>query len=266
MLNTIKASLYKLVKDLFFRITLIIGASLAVLMTLAYCLIMGNEGMDGYTMMLTASSPTNNFGIAVPINLVVFIIGEYNYGTIRNKIIAGNKRINIYLSLLIVGFIFSLSLMIAYIGISTGLATLLTGHFIAEGSMVTPAEVWSTVGYTLVIYLTLTSLSVFAATALRNMGGSITVTVILIMTGLIASIIMLVSIMDDPSGQMSIPDYYYLVNPLFISSVMTTLFGLLNGMISNLGKAMLLSIASNFIYTGIFIGAGIAIFNYRDVK
>ena len=264
MLNTIKASLYKLIKDRFFKITLIIGAVLAVALTLIYCVAIPDMGMTGYTMMLTASSPTNNFGIAVPINLVVFIVGEFNYGTIRNKIIAGNKRINIYLSLFIIGIIFSLTLMIAYIGISTGLTTLITGKFVPEDGGVSAAEIWSTIGYTLVIYITLSALSVFTSAAFRNIGASITVTVILIMVGLIASVISLLVALNDPSG--IIPDYFFLVNPLFISSVMTSFMGLLGGGISNLGKAMLLSIASNAIYTAIFFSVGFAIFNYRDVK
>ena len=265
MLNTIKASLFKLIKDRFFRITLIIGAALAVALTLLYTIAIPELGVDGYTMMLTASSPTNNFGLAVPINLVVFIIGEFNYGTIRNKIIAGNKRINIYLSMFIIGVIFSLCLMIAYIGISTGLATIITGKFVAEGSTVTLAEIFSTIGYTLIIYVTLSALSVFTAASIRNLGGSITVTVILIMAGLVVSMIMLLFALSDPNG-LKIEDYYYIVNPLFISSVTTSLLGLLGGTIPNLGRAMLLSILSNVIYTAIFLGAGIAIFNYRDVK
>lgn len=265
MLNTIKASLYKLLKDRMFKVTLIVGASLAVALTLLYCIVLKDTGVSGYMMMLTASSPTSNFGIAVPINLVVFTIGEFNYGTIRNRIIAGNKRSNIYLALFLTGIIFSLCLMIAYIGIATGLATIITGRFIPEGGGVTAAEIWSTIGYTLIIYVTLSALSVFTATAIRNMGGSISVTVIIMMIGLVASVIVLTVGSLDPNG-FTVPDVAYVVNPLFISSMMTSFFGLLGSTIENLGKAMLLSILSNVIYTGIFLGAGIAIFNRRDVK
>ena len=102
MFKIIRASLYKLFKDRPFKITLIIGVSLAVVFSLAYHFILPEMG-SGYNMLISASSPSNNFGLAVPINLITFIIGEYNYGTIRNKIIAGNKRINIYIALFVMG-------------------------------------------------------------------------------------------------------------------------------------------------------------------
>ena len=115
MFKIIRASLYKLFKDRPFRITLIIGVALAVVFSLAYHFILPEMG-SGYYMLISSSSPSNNFGLAVPINLITFIIGEYNYGTIRNKIIAGNKRINIYIALFVMGLIYSLAMMTIYVG------------------------------------------------------------------------------------------------------------------------------------------------------
>lgn len=262
MLSIIKASLYKLVKDRPFKVTMIVGASLAVLFTLVYCIIIPELG-SGYYMLMSSSTPTSNFGIAVPINLVVFIIGEFNYGTIRNKIIAGNKKINIYIALFITGVIFSLSLMFVYIGLSTLLGTIICG-FVSEGMTVTVQEVLATIGYTIVVYITLSALSLFAATSIRHIGGAITVTILLVFFGFIAGLIAIINI--QLSGNPTIPDYIYIVNPLFISALTTESFGMLSSLIPDLGKAMLLSILSNVIYIAIFLGLGIYIFNYRDVK
>ena len=262
MLNIIKASLYKLLKDRPFKVTMIVGASLAILFTLVYCFLIPELG-SGYFMLMSSSSPTSNFGIAVPINLVVFIIGEFNYGTIRNKIIAGNKKINIYIALFIMGIIFSLSLMFVYIGLSTLLGTIIRG-FVPEGMTVTVQEVLATVGYTAVIYITLSALSVLAATSIRHIGGAITVTILLVFAGFIAGLIGFINI--EFSDNPVIPDYYYIINPLFITSITTQSFGMFSTMIPDLGKAMLWSILSNVIYLVIFLGLGIYIFNYRDVK
>ena len=263
MWNIIKASLYKLIKDRPFKVTMIVGAVLAVAFSLLYAFMIPDLG-SGYFMLLSSSSPTSNFGIAVPINLVTFIIGEFNYGTIRNKIIAGNKRVNIYIALLVMGIIFSVSLMAIYIGLGTLLTTLLCG-FNPQGTTVGTDSVLWTIFYTLVIYITLSALSVFTASAIRHIGGAITVTILIIVGGLVASIIVLTN-MITTSGSISIPDYIYIINPIFITSVTQQLFGMGTAFISNLNKAMMLSILSNVIYCSIFVSLGIVIFNYRDVK
>ena len=113
MTNLIKSSLYKLIRDWTFRITLIVGAALSVFMCLMYAGIdaLGTgtigEMCNGYQFYTSSLSPTQNFGLTVPINLIVFTIGEFNCGTIRNKIIAGNKKSLIYISLIITGIIFT---------------------------------------------------------------------------------------------------------------------------------------------------------------
>ena len=41
----------------------------------------------GQSMLVFSMSPAQNFGIAIPINLAVFIVLEFTQGTIRNKVI-----------------------------------------------------------------------------------------------------------------------------------------------------------------------------------
>ena len=261
MLSIIKASLYKLIKDRPFKVTLIVGVVLAIIFTLFYSFVLP-ELSGGYNMLLISSSPTNNFGIAIPINLVVFIIGEFNYGTIRNKIIAGNKRLNIYIALFIMGLIFSFSLMTVYVGMSTLLGTILKGFFVG-GRSATPGEVWATVGYTAIVYLTLTALSVLTATGIRHIGGSITVTIIVIVVASVAGLLTYVNCTLDGS---SLPEFHYLINPLLILSVTTGSMGLLSGTTGEVGRIILFNILSNAIYTAIFLGSGILLFMNRDIK
>ena len=100
MIKLMRSSLYKLFRDKTFHIILIIGVVVSVFMPLLYLIIdsqTGNIGStcNGYNLIIQSASPVQNFGIAIPINLITFIIGEFNYGTIRNKIIAGNKKSSI---------------------------------------------------------------------------------------------------------------------------------------------------------------------------
>ena len=106
MNRIIKAFLFKLKKDLTFRITLIVGLSVAVLMTLINFLIdfssRDETGIkfamcNGQNLLLSSLSPIQNFGLAIPINLIAFTVAEFTQGVIRNKIIAGNSKRKVYI-------------------------------------------------------------------------------------------------------------------------------------------------------------------------
>ena len=93
MFNIIRASLFKLFKDWTFRITMIVGLGLAALLIGIQA---GIGQLNGQSMFLSAVSPSQNFGLTVPINLVVFTVSEFTFGTIRNKIIAGHSKYKVY--------------------------------------------------------------------------------------------------------------------------------------------------------------------------
>ena len=121
--------LYKLRHDITFRITLIIGGGMAILMTLIYLglgALLGSEKplISGEMMLLSSLSPTQNFGLAVPINLITFTVLEFNQGSIRNKIIAGHSKAKIYTSLFLNGLIFTIALVGAYVLLSWGLGSI----------------------------------------------------------------------------------------------------------------------------------------------
>ena len=104
MWNLFKAFIFKLRKDLTFRITLIVGAGVAILLTVIYLFIdlaaknlVGEAGYKflfatGQNLFINSFSPAQNFGIAIPVNLITFTVLEFTQGTIRNKIIAGNSK------------------------------------------------------------------------------------------------------------------------------------------------------------------------------
>ena len=263
MFKIIRASLYKLFKDRPFKITLIIGVALAVVFSLAYHFILPEMG-SGYNMLISSSSPSNNFGLAVPINLITFIIGEYNYGTIRNKIIAGNKRINIYIALFVMGLIYSLAMMTIYVGMSVGLSTILNKGFYLEG--VTPVgakTILTIIGATIMVYVTLTALSVLAASAIRNIGGAITVTVILIMIGYLVGMVVGLDTSLSFEETIKYPVAVQILDPIFLHSVMS-MSTLVGG--GDINELLPFSLLSNGIYTAAFLTGGIVLFQYRDVK
>ena len=253
MAKSITSSLYKLFIDRPFRVTMIIGLILALGLTFLYNAT--DSGVTGSFMLVMTGSPTNNFGVAIPINLVTFIIGEYTYGTIRNKIIAGNRRSNIYISLLISNIIFSLLLIIGYSGLSVILGTILGGW----GS-IDPKDVWSYIAITVLVYILLASLATLMATLIRHQGLAITATVLVIFSGFITAMIYF----SVNGGHFNDNDYLlFAMNPLSyhaLSSLIITNFFL------SPFKALPWCALSCVGYSALFIGLGLYFFNRFDVK
>ena len=186
MSRLIKAFFYKISKDITFRITLIIGGGIALLTALVLTLLNmaidleGVKLLTGHGMLITSFSPAQNYGIAIPINVVSFVVLEFTQGTIRNKIIAGHSKFKIYASLYISGLILAAALLTAYVGFLTLFGTIFGGFDVSVPTMLGSGFGATTVEYVvkyvilaLLTYTTIISYAVFIATTFRSMGPSI---------------------------------------------------------------------------------------------
>ena len=190
-----KAFFFKTSKDIAFRVTLIIGAATALLMTGIYAILdlaftgagaelEGIKFLSGQSMLLTSFSPTQNFGIAISINLIIFIYLEFSQGTIRNKIIAGHSKLEIYSSLYLSGLVYAFAILLAYVGLCTVLGSIF-GGFDPRGMVISlsgsgtgyanPEYIIKFVVAALFAYTSLVSFTVFIVTTFRNIGPSIPV-------------------------------------------------------------------------------------------
>ncbi len=225
MARLLRAFFYKLAKDITFRITLIIGGGLAVLMTLLFFLIdsFAGEGMKtlcGPSMLVFSFSPYQNFGISLPINIVSFIILEFTQGTIRNKIIAGHSKFKIYTSLFISGLVLALALIIVYAGACTLFGTIFGGFNLDDIVMlgtsgaigkVTVEFIVKFIILGLLSYITIASFAVLVASAFRSMGPSIPLVLVGIMALSMLAMLMGVAVLTTEAmiggTQSEIADY-----------------------------------------------------------
>lgn len=273
MLKIIKSSLYKLSKDWTFRITLIIGAALALLLNLLYFgidLVIGSSSVhfaSGQNALISSLSPVQNFGLTVPINLIIFTIGEFNCGTIRNKIIAGNKKTNIYFGLLITGLIFSLSLMAVYILLAFGIGCIF-GGFDPNGviSLGTIPEgfLWKYILQGVMVYIMIVALAIFFATLTRNVGATMPIVIVLIMFlyfwGLIDRVQIIADSTINNATEPIKDDFTVWINPLFtFGANMTALYQIDD-------SSFVASLVTPFYWAVLFATGGVIIFNKRDVK
>lgn len=276
MADLFRAFFFKLRKDLTFRITLIVGAALAFLLMIIFLLIehfipeIGGQICTGQTMYLVSFAPTSNFGLAIPINLVTFTVLEFTHGVIRNKIVAGNSKFKIYLGLFLSGLVFALTLLLVYTGLCTLLGTICGGfdsHGIALSGLsssgvgqVSPEFLGKTLLVAIVTYVSITAFTIFISTLLRNVGPSIPLIMIPMMVLSIAGPLLIAVNPDITMTLNYLSPIQVLTNPTLVDNGS----GIYQLVISN--EALLATIVSNLVYTGIFFGFGSLIFVKRDVK
>ena len=282
MLNLFKAFLFKLKRDLTFRITLFIGLGIAVFMTLIYLAIelgmksLVEDGVEyknmfctGQNLFVASLSPAQNFGIAIPVNLISFTVLEFSQGTIRNKIIAGNSKTKIYFSLILSGLVFTFALIIAYALLCLGLGSIF-GGFDANGTItngkINPEFLWKLIVLAVFAYILITIVTVFFATLIRNIGPCIPI-VILLLLGcyLTSSIFGAVAMLgDDVSFVKTMDQLLKLFNPLH--SLASYSSSLETGLLIIENDAFIAEIINNVVYSALFLGFGLLIFVKRDVK
>lgn len=284
MLRLFKSFLFKISRDLTFRITLIIGVALAFFMTLLYFALdnfMNDTFVDvggspvlfctGQSMLVNSVSPVQNFGIAIPVNLISFICLEFSHGTIRNKIIAGNSKFKIYSSLLIGGLVFAFSLLFAYMGLSTLLGTIFGGFDLEKtiivgtsvgGAKLTGDFIWKVLLICVVCYIGIVSFTVFFATLFRNIGPTIPVVMMTLVLLYVGGVV--VGTMDTLEVESNA-----LMNAI---KILDPLYSLGNYSINDDGyafitnTALISSLIVNLTYAAIFFAGGAVIFAKRDVK
>lgn len=285
MKNLFVSYLYRLRHDLAFKITLIIGAGLSVFLTLIYILLsvlIKTNMIDAQSMLVSSLSPSSNFGLAVPVNLITFTVLEFNQGSIRNKIIAGHSKARIYSSLILNGLVFTFSLMIVYALVCTGLGAF-SGWALSlvkeieqpTGSLYPNEYVWKMVLMAAFCYLSIVCFTIFFSSLFRNIGPSIPVViVVLVFASTLAPIIVLVG-----SDNAALLWVFRIIDPLFgLSAGETEIVGQVmvpteEGMVIQAitepvvkNETLISCICSNLVYAAGFYFGGLLIFKKRDVK
>ena len=285
MLRLFKAFLFRLRRDLTFRITLFIGIGMAIFMTILYLVLEYTLNADyeegdtsikmltGQGMLISSLSPVQNFGIAIPVNLISFTIIEFTHGTIRNKIIAGNSKGKIYASLFLSGLIFSIALIIVYALLCTLLGTIFGGFKPDNGynvlpsvsgynsAMVSDQYIVRIIIVSLMSYVSITSFAVLIATLTRQIGGAIPIVIIgILFCYLIGTGVYVASVFANIED---IVNVIRILNPLYALSEQSTTD---DGYQIMKDVTFYSALINNAVYAALFFMAGLLIFKKRDVK
>ena len=304
MRNIFKAFLFKLKKDLSFRIIGIIGLALALILPTILCLIdlgisqLNDDGKithmlcTGQSMLVSSWSPTQNFGLAIPITLITITVLEFTNGTIRNKVISGYSKTKIFLGLYFTGLLYTLALIILYVLVCFGLGCAF-GGFNPRGELfslsslgggnITPDFLWKVIVLSILAYVVIATMTIFFSTLFRNIGPSIPVVIILIVlcSGL-ASITQVLSLFGSEAEEADsmakllsgIGKVIKAVNPVhsilvFDSTTTTEFVNEELNYTTTIGiswSSFWIQIANNLVYIAAFFTGGLLIFRKRDIK
>ena len=269
MARLLKAFFFKLKRDLTFKITLIVGAATAIFTAIILMFMQEGKALTGPTMLFTSLSPIQNYGFALPINLISFICLEFSQGSIRNKIIAGNSKLKIYISLCVSGIVFVFALLMAYAIICTGLGSIFGGFdlskpvilissMVPEFGLVNGVFVFKYIAIMLLVYLLLCVITTFVATSFRSIGPSIPIIVIFIFLGFLATTL---TVTFNPDNEALVAVFRF-VNPFY--GIISPKLESSNLVISDID--FMGAIVCNLAWSSLFFTLGCLEFKKRDVK
>ena len=274
MSRLLKADLYRMLKSRLTMIALILAFAFPVVIVLMYVGIRAMAGLgedvlgsellfNANTVIGSAYSLTNNIGLVIPAFAGILVCADYTNGTLRNKVIAGNRRTEIYLSHLLVSILFTVIVVTIYVAMTTALSLLLL-PFNRDPSMQLGREIFRFVAYGTMTFAFIATVSTLLAMTLRSIAPTIIFTIIL-------AIVLLA--VDSVLSLIDYTEYRYLVYfiPTFGSNFFNLSSSNLLGMLSATAEQSTATIFAEGMLSYLFFGVvntviGLLVFNKRDVK
>lgn len=274
MKQLLKADLRRFFKDKLFLVSLIVIGIFAIITPLLFKLIASisinsdifvgteldiNEFFNAKSLSLNCFNLSSDVGFILTIFLTILICKDFSYGTIRNKVVSGHTRHNIYLSSLITSIIFLVALILGYYLLNLGVSLCLFPFANGDLSSKEIGIYIVSILLELLIYIAVASFINMLVFIFKS-----PVLPIVIFLGLIflASILVMVNsfMVDESAATYKFITWLIKIVPSLQSS------SLLSFNESTTFKDIYPILVSNVIYIGGSIPLGILIFNKSDLK
>lgn len=283
--NLIKAELYRVFKDKLFLILCIIAGAMSLFLALMYFGLGSLLIEDGVTirevfsaasLALSSFSPFSNFGLVVAIFLCILLGKDYTQGTVRNKIIMGKSRAEIFFSNLIVTVIIIMIVVVGFAILNFAISSIFFNTGITTDNIV---SFLSQFALQILGWLVLATAIAFYSAAMKNAGVTI---VTYIGIGLFLTIVG--PVIAGVAGVVTSPDGGYenlkwlfdLITNINIPFIMGSLLTGNASLVSMLGDTSVVSelpvefyceyIGSCVAFATLFVGLGYLAFNKKDIK
>jgi ABC-type transport system involved in multi-copper enzyme maturation permease subunit len=265
----LKTDFKRILSDKLFKILCIIGGAFAVFTPLLYKILfsavdaeeMLSMTINAKSLFFTAFSPGDNFGLVLPILLVIIICKDFNHGTVRNKLICGYSRKSVFLSMYIACATVICTLILCYALINLFVALIFLEYQATAFTMADFGYLMLSVLFEIIIYLFISALVCFYISFAKNVGLSIVFYVgtmfLLLIVGVVAQVAFMFT---DPANTV----LYKFMEFLTISNpFMPTAIGA--GTEYKLYQALSIALPS-FIGAVLFVFLGALIFSKKDLK
>lgn len=277
MKNLLKNEFYMIKKSVFVKIALILGAVFGFFSVIQGVMFSNfGEGrplpegaeqpggirpggnipsfaVDGKTIFSSSFGLAIGFGFIMAVLLAIMVVNEFRNGTIRNKIIAGNKKSTVYLSLIISYVSIGLIFMMMYSLIRVLAGSLFLGYS-ADVTFNLNEFIYivKTIGLSCLVYVVVFSLSVLCAALLQNTGTTIIAIIgIILLFNVTTNLYQLIS---DWTWLETLCDF----NPVNMLS------SIANDSLST--SQLLIMIFGSIGFSAVAIGSGTLLFNRNDLK
>lgn len=276
MTNLLKADFKRIFKDKLFFVVCIIGLVFAVLtpfINFGMLELLSSQGMQSEEIefltggqitakyiFFMAFSPANDFGLIMPILFAVILCKDFSQGTVRNKILSGKSRSQIFLSTYISTAIMFVALILIYAFMSLGVSLILFDY---STTPFTINDFWyalGSVGLWIAVYLAISAIVCLIAYVMKNVGLTMVMVIAVSMgVSLIGGLISMAGGMLQYSNQFLADLLTIVANalPFSASHGLGVSFNVVNVIVSLLAS---IAMAVGFVFLGI------KVFNKKDLK
>lgn len=276
MAKLLKVDLKRIFKDKLLLVVAIIGVVLALTTPLIYKFIYLFLGVDDTgllgsllsikTMFYSSFSLSNNIGFIIPVFLLIIMSKDFSYGTIRNKIISGSSRTNVFLSMFISCSIVIVLAMLAYAALNGLLTVALFSNEMASITKEGVLYFVLSILFEILIYIFIAALLSFINVFAKNAGLKIILYVAsafgLIMIYSIVQVSMSVLIINGTENQLLID----LLEALLKLNVFYSNAGIIGAVDKYIAEDIIYILVSTILGTGLFVFLGIVSMNKKDIK
>lgn len=235
MTKLMKSDFKRVFKDKLFLIVCILALVFAVITPLLYLVLMGSMGeldeiskemLSGYItakgQFFSAFSFGNNLGLIAPLLIGIVLFKDFNFGTIRNKIIAGYSRATIFLSTFVVCFVTLFGIILAHALITLGICL---PFFEYQTTPFTTSDFWyliESLGFQILVYLFVSAFVSHLCTTKSNMGIVIVLYIAVVLgcsliAGVLQVVLMVIKEQANMESTVRILDFIQRIN-IFNSS------------------------------------------------
>ena len=183
MRELIQADLKRVIKDKLLLVLAILAVVFALITPLTFALVfsvidVSEEPMlsalvSAKGMFFQSFSMTNNMGFIAPILLAIILYKDFSYGTVRNKIISGKSRSQIFLSTFIVCSLVLVCLIMLSAFITLGVSLIFFDYQEGAFAAADLGYFFASLGFELLVLLFMSALLSLLCTCSKNLGIAI---------------------------------------------------------------------------------------------